>query len=87
MIYAGGTVNGGGLHGQAFEKPTPVAVSAWQSIDGVAGSPNLEAIVRLDPPALELQNGQFFESLWFDPATSAWRSAGQVTVDGSPLTV
>ena len=63
-----------------------MAVSAWQSIDGVAGSPNMEAIVRLEPPMHRAQNGQSFESLWFDPATSAWRSAGQVIVDGSPLT-
>lgn len=87
VVYAGGTLTGNGLHGpQVLEKATPVAISAWQGIDGVAGSPNLEAIIRLEPPALEQQSGQFFEALWFDPANSAWKSAGQVIVDGSPLT-
>ncbi len=86
VVYAGGTLNGGGhLQQQVLEGATPVAVSAWQGIDGVAGSPNMEAIVRLEPPMIE-QGGQSFEALWFDPATSAWRSAGQVMVDGSPLT-
>jgi len=85
VVYAGGTVTGGGIHGpQAIENPMPVAVSAWQGIDGMAGAPNLEAIVRLQP-AFELQ-GQFFEALWFDPVVSAWRSAGPVVVDGTPLT-
>jgi hypothetical protein len=87
VVYAGGTITGNGMHGpQIFENPTPVAVAAWQGIDGVAGSPNLEAIVRLEPLALE-QSGQFFEALWFDPAISAWKSAGQVIVDSTPLTV
>ena len=68
-------------------RPSPVAVSAYQSLDGVAGSPNLEAIVRLQPLPIEQQAGQSFMALWFDPATSTWSSAGQVTVNGSPLVV
>jgi hypothetical protein len=85
VVYEGGTVGGHG--GPMMLAATPVAVAAYQSIDGVAGSPNLEAIVRLQPPIVEQSAGQSFEVRWFDPARQSWGSAGPVALGGATLEV
>jgi Patatin-like phospholipase len=85
IAYAGGTPGGHG--GPLVISATPVAIAAYQSIDGVIGSPNLEAIIRIHPPLVQQGPGEFFEAHWFDPATQTWHSAGQVTIQGAPLQV
>lgn len=83
IAWAAGVAKGGpGL----MLAPTPVAVSGYQSIDGVVGSPNLEAIVRLQSPVVQT-GGDSFEAIVFDPAKQAWTAAGAIVVNGAPLTV
>ena len=73
-----------GAHGGVMASTPVAAVAAYQSMDGVAGSPNLEAIVRRHSAVLGV-GGDTFEAWWFDPAAGVWNSAGAVEVGGSAL--
>jgi hypothetical protein len=70
-----GGIRNGGEQGPAIG-PAPVAITTLQSIDGVPGNPNFEAIVRVRSPMVIEQSSDTFEALWFDPAAGSWGNAG-----------
>jgi hypothetical protein len=64
---------------------TPLGVSLIQGNFGDPAAPgNLEAVVRLQPPALTMESPVLVH-YWRDNDTFQWHTDGIITADGTPV--